>query len=86
MEKKLFAPKSSLNAILLFASRMIHILCTFFAVTLIVLDFAFEFSTYAVVIENPLFRKLSAFSGMGMLISGFAMSALMKKDSGVREA
>lgn len=63
-----------------YAARLIHLASSLFTLTLVVLDFLFDFRTYGVVQDSALFKRLQAGAGLTMIFSGFALTGLMRSD------
>ena len=61
--------------------RTVHILTCLFSLTLVVLDFCFDFRSYGVVQESEKFRRLHSTAGLGMLMSGFALTSVMRQEN-----
>ena len=58
--------------------RTAHIVCSMISFTCAVLDYYFDFVSYDQIRESPGFKRMMAWSGIGMIITGVALATIMK--------
>jgi len=65
-------------AIGLYVTRTAHIVCSMISFSCAVLDYYFDFTSYDQIKESSGFKRLMAWSGIGMILTGVVMATIMK--------